>query len=166
MNKVYVNRLVDSEYPNDNEYTYMYVTKKDCSELIDDCVNFYYNFMYEEENTNNLEYLIDEYNIDNVELIEYLKHNLQYFDTDNGVIILKAVSAVNGIGEIKHNIREVITRKESGKAELGPCFEILVIFGCSSSRKKYAVYEHKRKNRNKQEYAKYFCKLFQHNYSS
>ena len=86
MNKVFVNRLVDSEEPNNNDYTYMYVTKKDCSELIDDCVNFYYNFMYEEENTNNLEYLIKEYNIDNVELIEYLKHNLQNVDTDNGVI--------------------------------------------------------------------------------
>ena len=86
MNKVYVNRLVDSEYPNNNEYTYMYVTEKDCSELIDDCVKFYYDFMYEEENTNNLEYLIEEYNIDNVELIEYLKYNLQYVDTDNGVI--------------------------------------------------------------------------------
>lgn len=85
MNKVYVNKLVD-ECDNCIEYMYIYVTKIECSDLIEDCVKFYYDFMYEEENTNNLEYLIEEYNIDNAELIEYLKHNLQYVDTDNGVI--------------------------------------------------------------------------------
>ena len=86
MNKVYVNKLIDEEFNNDIEYMYIYVTKKDCSGLIDDCVGFFYNVMYEEENADNLQYLIEEYNIDNVELIEYLKHNLQNVDIDNGVI--------------------------------------------------------------------------------
>lgn len=84
--KVFINRLVDSEEPNNNDYTYMYVTKKDCSGLIYDSVEFYSILLYEEENADNLQYLIEEYNINNAYLIEYLKHNLQNIDTDNGVI--------------------------------------------------------------------------------